>query len=817
MRQRLVNLEAMTDALVPYLEQYLQEHGIDTSKNFICINPKHDDKDASMHISKQPPGWIYCHGCNTSANIFGAAHFLEEKPNKGRGYIEENVLYIANKYGVQAKLEDLTQEEIYEYRTYAAYELAARLISDPDFGDYSMSDQEIARRNWDKSKLETWGVGTVDYNEFKERLISSGYDVKFLNGIDLNRSNLFTNHNLLFTVYDDKGRPVGFSAKNLKHKNGDRSTGPKYLNTRGTGLECAIFKKGERLYGFEIAREATSPLYIFEGQADVITARHFGLMNCCCTLGTSLTDHHVNLLKKHGIFSIVLVFDGDNAGEMAVQKALDDKFSKEKDFRVKLCQLPDGEDPDELLRNRGIDEFVRLKKWTAFEWRMARFMEDHDEEMDEDKRQDIAEKMARIIVSERSHIRQEEMAKQVAKMTGYELSTIMSEVKRLRSEKDAELQTKKKAVIEAMTWEVQKNPNEAEMALVQAQNALADINKSVQDGDKASSTLNMVLSQKESDEKKSGDFAGFFMKPNGLGGIGARLDDDWRTDTLMYIGGSEQAGKTTFAAQMAYEIADDDRNDAICIYHSIDDPAKMIMYKMVCNASNDVKLHLNHISNPAYWFKQEGFDWIISVREQAYRKIIQMVTDEKIILKDASDGSSLYYIEQVARFYRDKYPTKKIVLFSDNFHKYPDYAEIQGHERVKRVSNLMKNMTVTNHMTIIATVEYRKLAVGEKPSNLAIAESRSLAYDASAIIHLYNDLHHSNEEEATLLHTDEEGNVLPRVWAKFGKNKVSGYEGREFLDLYGAAGQYRAVELERAVEEMRARLEMLKDTKPKGF
>jgi len=818
MRPRLINLEAMISTLTPYLEQYLQEQGIDTSKNFPCINPQHDETNPSMSCKGDANVHIaHCFGCGSSVNIFQAANFLENKPLSGRGFIDDNILYLANKFGVQTELEDLTQEEIYEYRTYSAYKLAAQLISDKDFGDYTMADKEIARRKWDKDKIAKWGIGTVNYNEFCKRMELAGYDFKFLSGIDLDRSNLFSNHNLLFTVYDDVGRPVGFSAKNLKHKNDDRNSGPKYLNTRGTGLECAIFKKGERLYGFEIAREATSPLYIFEGQADVITARHHGLMNCCCILGTALTDHHVNLLKKHGIFHVILVFDNDKAGEIAAQKALDDKFAKEKDFRVKLCQLPDGEDPDELLRNRGIDEFVRLKKWTAFEWRMTRFLEEQDDDTNEDKCQEIAEKMAQIIVSEKSHIRQEEMAKQVAKMTGYDFSTILSEVKRLRSEKETEVHTRKKAAIEAMVYEVKKNPDDAEMALVQAQHAIADINKSIQDKDSASSVLSMVLTQKETDEQKSDEFAGFFMKPGGLGGIAARMDDDWRTDTLMFIGGGEQAGKTTLAAQMAYEIADDKRNDAICIYHSIDDAARMILYKWVCNGSCDTKLQLGHISNPAYWAKQEGNEWIVQAREQAYKKIIQMVKNEQLILRDSGDGQSLYYIEQIVRYYREKYPSKKIVLFSDNFHKYPDLAEIQGHERVKRLSNLMKNMAVSNHITIVSTVEYRKLAVGEKPSNLAIAESRALAYDGSVIIHLHNDLHHSSEEEAVLIHKDKEGKTLPRLWVKFGKNKVSGYEGRDFLDLFGGAGQCKAVDLETALIEQRERLEFLSENKPTSY
>lgn len=816
MKQRLINLEAMNEALRPYLKQYLEEHGINTDTAFSCINPNHEDKHPSMVASNNPEGYFYCNACHTYGDIFTACHYLDGRPLEGRGFIEDNMLYLADKFGIQVELEDLTPEEIYEYRTYAAYAFAAKLIADPEFGDYSMVDEEIKRRGWDKDKIASWGIGTVDYKAFRERMKKAGYEPRFLSGVDLDRSNLFDKHNMLFTIYDDRGRPVGFSAKNLKHRKDDSTTGPKYINTRGTGLECAIFKKGERLYGYHIARTAASPLYIFEGQADVITARHKGLNNCCCTLGTALTDHHINLMKRYGTFNVVLVFDSDAAGEAAVQKALDEKFAKEKDFRVKLIQLPAGDDPDDLLRERGIDEFVRLKKWTAFEWRLARFMEEQasEEELDDDKRTEIAQKMAQIIVSEKSHIRQQEMARQVARMTGHDVATIMSEVKRLRNEKEADVQNRKKAVLEAMTWEVQKNPAEAEMALIQAQHQLNDINKSLDSELNENSGLNMILTQKENDEQKSGEFAGFFMKPWGLGGIAARMDDDWRKDALVFIGGSEQAGKTTFATQMAWEIATDERNDAICIYHSIDDAARMIIYKMVCQATEGTKLRLNHVSSPNYWRQQDGFSFVPTIREEGYRKVIQAIKDEKIIIKDASDGQSLMYAESLVRKYRDKYPEKNIVLFCDNFHKYPDLAELHGHERVKRISNIMKNMTVANHVTIVSTVEYRKLAPGERPTNLAIAESRALQYDASVIIHLYNDLHHTDEDSAMLIHEDEHGQILPRIWVKFGKNKVSGYEGREFLDLYGYAGQYRAVDLDKAIQDQKERSAILDQKSP---
>ena len=170
---------------------------------------------------------------------------------------------------------------------------------------------------------------------------------------------------------------------------------------------------------------------------------------------------------------------------------------------------------------------------------------------------------------------------------------------------------------------------------------------------------------------------------------------------------------------------------------------------------------------------------------------------------------SLSYSESLVKYYRETNPDKNIVLFIDNFHKLPDYPELKDTARTKRLCNHLKNMTVKHGVTVVSTVEYRKMDQGEKPINQSIAESRSLIYDSNVILHLYNDLHH-NGPESLLVHYDDQGNLLPRIYCNFGKNKVSGYEGVELLDLYPAAATMKAVDLELArqqKEERRAFLE----------
>ena len=813
MRKRLLDLKAMVAAVEPFLPQYLQEHGYDTSKNFTCLDPRHDDRNASATL-KQNSNLAYCFGCQSTFSIFRAAHLLEGKSLKGRTWIEDNLLYLAKKYGVNLQMQDLTPEEIYEFRTYKAYEFAAELITNPKLGDYTLVKKETKTRGWDINKLSDWGIGTICFQDFWKILKNAGYEAGFLRGIDLDRSALFNEDNLIFTVYDDEFKPVGFSARNLKYKEGDPNSGPKFNSSRTTGLECNIFKKGERLYGFEIAKDAGSPLYIFEGQLDVTTAKHHGVMNCCCTMGTAFTDHHINLLKKHGAFNIILVFDGDEAGRRATEKVLDEKFSKHKDFRIQLIQLPDNVDPDIIFRTGGIDKFLNLRRWTAFEWRLSKLLENYDGE-DEEARITAAEKMAPLIASEANIIRQEEKCKQVAKMTGYEFTTILAEVKRLRNIKDAEVQARKRGAVEAFADKVKWNPDEAESALNECRLAIETIDRENERGGGKRTTIDFILSQKERDEAKTGKFEGFVLNPEGLGGIGARLNGDWRRACLMYIGGSEQSLKSTLAAQLSYEIAKNPENNAIVIYHSIDDAARFILYKWVCRAANDTTLEINHIGNPKYWeAKKNG---IVKLREKGYKEIVNLVKDNKLILRDSTHGVTLSYFEAILRDQRERNPDVNIVTVIDSFHKIHEMGSKfgQDNERIKKISNRLKNMSTQYDSTIVATAEYRKQQPGELPSNVALAGSAGLQYDATVILHLYNEVHILGEDKAILIHQEKE-KTYPRLFVKYGKNKIAGYEDREFLDTYPASATLKAVDKQTAINDQYTRQQYLEENSDRG-
>jgi len=170
----------------------------------------------------------------------------------------------------------------------------------------------------------------------------------------------FFHNRLMFTVRDDRKRVIGFGGRTLME---DR--GPKYLNTPAT----EIYNKSEVLYGIDAAldgmasvpvakRERT--LIVMEGYTDCLMAYQHGVTNAVATCGTALTAQHIRKLKTYAD-RVVLMFDGDAAGQKAASAAAVLFLSSELDLR--LCVLPDDLDPCDFLKARGADAFrERLTK-----------------------------------------------------------------------------------------------------------------------------------------------------------------------------------------------------------------------------------------------------------------------------------------------------------------------------------------------------------------------------------------------------------------------------------------------------------------------
>jgi len=217
----------------------------------------------------------------------------------------------------------------------------------------------LAERGLTPGTTEPFGLGWAprDGTGLLEAARSAGLDPELLieaglvGRADGGRLYDFFRGRLMIPIRDPRGHMVGFGGRQLPE---DEGKGGKYVNTR----ETPLFHKGRLVYGLELARNEvrrTRELILVEGYTDVMAAHQAGLTQTAAVLGTATTPEHVEILRTKGVDRLVLVFDGDAAGQAATQKALRGWLPL--DVSIHVVALPSGSDPCDLLVKEGGDAF----------------------------------------------------------------------------------------------------------------------------------------------------------------------------------------------------------------------------------------------------------------------------------------------------------------------------------------------------------------------------------------------------------------------------------------------------------------------------
>jgi DNA primase len=199
------------------------------------------------------------------------------------------------------------------------------------------------------------GYAPKSYTDLKDHLLTKGHAVAdmVLTGmlIDVEGKEPYDRfrNRAMFPIHDPRGRMVGFGGRAL-----DPDQNPKYLNTSDTPL----FQKGELLYNFTRARQAAHDarrVIVSEGYMDVIGLHQGGIPEAVAALGTAMTIEHMTLLWRLNPEPILLL-DGDAAGQRAAARAIDIALPDlEPDQTLSFAMMPDGQDPDDLIKSGGKD------------------------------------------------------------------------------------------------------------------------------------------------------------------------------------------------------------------------------------------------------------------------------------------------------------------------------------------------------------------------------------------------------------------------------------------------------------------------------
>lgn len=340
-----VDLVDLIDGYVP-----LKKSG----SNYVARCPFHNEKTPSFSVNRDKQ-FFHCFGCGASGNAIG---FLMDYNRLG---FVEAVEDLAAHAGVavprevaDAHLPAATQQDlqaVYQTLQQAADFFVEQLKISPEAKkavDYLRQrgvSGEVAR---DFQLGYAPEDGRALARHFPARsLLNAGLLVEKEGGAGYARFR----GRVMFPIRDRRGRVVGFGGRVL-----DASV-PKYLNSP----ETETFHKGKEVYGlYELLRKQNKPqrILVVEGYMDVIALHQYGIHYAVATLGTATSRAHVELLFRL-CPELVFCFDGDKAGQDAAWRAMDTALPSLKGGRqVRVMLLPEGSDPDSLVREIGVDAFL---------------------------------------------------------------------------------------------------------------------------------------------------------------------------------------------------------------------------------------------------------------------------------------------------------------------------------------------------------------------------------------------------------------------------------------------------------------------------
>jgi len=322
-------------------------------RNYVGLCPFHNEKTPSFNVDPVTQTFR-CFGCDASGDVFT---FVERYQNMS---FVEAAEYLARRAGVEFARGGQGQragerDRLYEINAIALAYYRAQLARNAFARDY------VARRGLSEEALEKFQIGyapdawdgLVGYLTVRKSDLQAARQAGLLQVSSSGDLFDMFRHRLMFPILDEQERVVGFGGRCF----GDEQ--PKYLNTG----ETPIFQKSRLLYGLPFARRrigVEGKALLMEGYMDVIAAHQAGFTTAVATLGTALTEDHARRLAR--LFSsnptVVLVYDADSAGVRATLRS--SEILEKEGIGVRIVRLPEGDDPDSLLRRGESATFQRL-------------------------------------------------------------------------------------------------------------------------------------------------------------------------------------------------------------------------------------------------------------------------------------------------------------------------------------------------------------------------------------------------------------------------------------------------------------------------
>jgi DNA primase len=328
--------------------------------NWMACCPFHKEKTPSFSVSPAKE-IFYCFGCHKGGSVFNFVMEIESVP------FPEAIKIVADKSGVP--LPRLVDDSRFEAKRQEADEVI-------DLNKWALEwwEQQLhlsgAESRSARDYLEKRGISEETCKTFRLGYAPDSWDAlsSFLRQkgapqTQIDRSGLVVKKDeggsydrfrgrLMVPVFDIQGRPIAFGGRTLKP-----DEDAKYINSP----ETAAYVKGRNLFGLHLTRDEIRRqgfAILVEGFLDLIVPYQFGVRNVVASLGTALTPEQAKLLGRFAR-KVVVNYDGDRAGVQAAKRAIEILLPD--DLEVKVLVLPDKADPDEFIRQQGVNEYQRLR------------------------------------------------------------------------------------------------------------------------------------------------------------------------------------------------------------------------------------------------------------------------------------------------------------------------------------------------------------------------------------------------------------------------------------------------------------------------
>ena len=397
-----------------------------SGSNLFGLCPFHGEKTPSFSVSPDK-GIYYCFGCHKGGSVINFEMEIE-----GLSY-PDAVRALAKRAGLEVPEDEQYQSRYRQQeRLWALHKEAARFFHSRLYAPIGANALQYATgRGMPKSILTKFGIGYApdSWTDLVDYLRSKNYSDQELRDSGLvtvsqKNGNLFDRFRdrLMFPIIDVRGNVIGFGGRIM---NSSDKSAAKYLNSP----ETLIFNKRKNLFALNLAKKSKlGYLILVEGYMDAIALHQYGFDCAVASLGTALTEDGANLLSRY-TEQVVLIYDGDEAGQNATQRAI--PILEKAGLQVKVLKMRDAKDPDEYLKKFGADRFRILLEESAnrVEYQLNAILKKYDLRDDEQKVQYLQES-AGLIGSLSSAVQREVYGGRVAEAAGISEDAMRLEVNR---------------------------------------------------------------------------------------------------------------------------------------------------------------------------------------------------------------------------------------------------------------------------------------------------------------------------------------------------------------------------------------------------